>query len=405
MRGERREARGEVRGARAAARAQVRLGSAPGMAVKAGWLEMQLLEMRTGDRDTDVAQPSQIRKGRPCRILFPILLLTSPIRPSSVLRRTFIALATALLSCAAPAYSADLFWNDDAGIHRNENADPPDPKLLFHTFETRGIDIAGHRLFWSDELPIAGPGPAGVIRTGSIAGGDFTDILMRLPSPSGVAIDVARRRLYWTDLGDTNNPSAVYSANLDGSDSRQIISAPSLSHIADIAIDTARDKIYFTFINPLIDSLYPGGIAQADMDGSNWQTVTGGLGNPLGLAIDSVGKEIYWADAGLSEGQGAIQAGDLSGQQRRTILGGLGLPYGVALDLAEQNVYWTDKVTGTIQRTGMPGILPFYQDVLTDLPAPTAIAIPEGRCRAQCGTWTPTATGLQRRIGIPAFPT
>jgi hypothetical protein len=339
------------------------------------------------------------------RILFIILFLPSGIRPASLLLRpsslvlspssfvlrTFIALATALLGCAAPAHSADLFWNDNAGIHRNENADPPDPKLLFQTFETRDIDIAGDRLFWSDELPIAGLGPAGVIRTGSIDGGESTGILMRLPSPSGVAIDAARRRLYWTDLGDANNPSAVYSANLDGSDSRQIISAPSLSQIADIAIDPARDKLYFTFINPLIDSLYAGGIAQADMDGSNWQPITGGLGNPLGLAIDSVGKEIYWADAGLSEGQGAIQAGDLSGQQRRTILGGLGLPYGVALDLAEQNVYWTDRATGTIQRTGMPGILPFYQDVLTDLPAPTAIAIPEAPLPGP--TWNVDADG------------
>jgi hypothetical protein len=288
-----------------------------------------------------------------------------------------IVVAAVLFGCARSAHSADFFWNDDKGIHRNQNADPVDPKLLFETFDTRGIaiDAVKDRLVWSDVLPIAGTGPGGVIRGGGMQGGDIESIVSRLPSPAGVAIDAARRRVYWTDLGDANNPSAVYSANLDGSDARQIVRAASLSEIAGIAIDSDRDQIYFSFINPLLDSLYTGGIARADLDGSNWKPVVAALGRPLGLAIDSAGGELYWADAGLSEGQGAIQAGDLDGQHRRTILGGLGLPYGVALDLAEQNVYWTDQLAGKIQRTAMPGILPFFQDVVTGLPKPGAIAI------------------------------
>jgi hypothetical protein len=190
-----------------------------------------------------------------------------------------------------------------------------------------------------------------------------------------VAVDEDRGRVYWTDLGDSNSPSAVYSANLDGSDARKIISAVSLAEIAGIAIDRERDKIYFSFINPLIDSLYAGGIARADLDGSNWEPIVGGLGRPLGLAVDSSGKEIYLADAGLAEGEGAIKATSVAGSQPRTILGGLGAPFGVALDLGEKNVYWTDTQAGKIQRTAMPGVLPFFQDVITELPAPTAIAI------------------------------
>lgn len=286
-----------------------------------------------------------------------------------------IAFVVVALACLSRSHAADLFWNDDAGIFRFKDGHI-DPTPLFETYDTRGIalDIAANRIWWSDVLPIAGPGPAGVIRTGGTQGG-ATDVVWQLEAPAGVAIDEGRRRIYWTDIGGGANPSAVYSANFDGSDTRRIISGSSLSEIAGIAIDTARDKLYFSYVNPLIDSLFAGSIARADLDGSNWEPIIGALTKPVGLAIDSGGKELFWADAGLNEGGGSIQAADLDGQDQRTLLGGLGKPQGVALDLAERQVYWADKATGKIQRTDMPGVLPFFEDVLTRLPAPTAIAI------------------------------
>jgi hypothetical protein len=302
-------------------------------------------------------------------------------------------LVAALIVCATSAQAADLLWNDDAGIHRNANHDPPAPELLFETFDTRGIAIDGanDRLFWSDVLPLGSPFPGGVIRTGSTQGGDIADVVHMLPSPSGVAVDAARGRIYWSDLGDLNTASGVYSANLNGTDARRIIGEMSLAEIAGIAIDSARDKLYFTYVNPLIDSLYAGGIGVADLDGSNWRPILGGLGSPQGLAIDWLGGEVYWADAGLSEGNGAIQAGDLRGEHRRTILGGLSRPFGVALDLVEKNVYWTDTVQGKIQRTAMPGVLPFFEDVIGGLPNPTALA---ARSAVLAGsTWQKDADG------------
>ena len=58
-----------------------------------------------------------------------------------------------------------------------------------------------------------------------------------------------------------------------------------------------------------------------------------------------------------------------------TLLGGLEMPFGVALDVAGQDIYWTDMATGKIQRTVMSGILPFFEDIVTGLDSPTAIAI------------------------------
>lgn len=220
--------------------------------------------------------------------------------------------------------------------------------------------------------------PGGVIRTRSTKGGAITDVVTHLTSPAGVALDARRGRIYWSDLGDANNASAIFSANVDGSDVQKLVSGVFISDIAGIALDPIHDKLYFTYINPLLDSLLTGGIARADLDGSNLEHIVGGQGKPVGIAVDPAGDGIYWADAmsfGPAGGGGAINAADLEGHNQRTILGGLNKPYGVALDLADQHVYWTDMGAGKIQRTVMSGMLPFFQDVLTGLTSPTAIVI------------------------------
>ncbi len=293
--------------------------------------------------------------------------------------RILLLAAVTVTVVVSHATAVELLWNDNAGIHQVRPGDPGGPPL-FQTYETRGmaVDAAVDQLFWSDILPLGSPLPGGVIRTGSTRGGEIADVTRMLTSPAGVTLDADSGKVFWTDLGDAVNPSAVFSANRDGSDFRRLISGEWLSEIAGIAVDQSGEgRLYFTYVNPLLDSLYAGGIARARLDGSNVEAVVGGLLKPVGVAIDSQGGSIFWADAGgLGMGMdGAIEAADLDGQQRRTLLGGLESPYGVALDLVEQDVYWTDMGSGKIQRTAMSGILPFFEDVVTGLDSPTAIAI------------------------------
>lgn len=297
------------------------------------------------------------------------------------MRTLFLAAVTATV-VVTHATAVEVFWNDNVGIQRVRPGDPQGPSL-FETYETRGIavDTASDQLFWSDILPLASPLPGGVIRSGSTRGGEIIDVARTLRSPAGVALSSDGGKLYWTDLGDTEHPSAVFSANRDGSDVRRLISGQWLSEIAGIAIVPHESLLYFTYVNPLLDSLYAGGIARAATDGSNVEVIVDGLVKPVGIAIDSQGGNIFWADAGRSGMDGIIEAADLDGQHRRTLLGGLERPYGVALDLSAQDIYWTDTATGRIQRTAMSGILPFFEDVLTGLNFPTAIAIlPEPTC-------------------------
>jgi sugar lactone lactonase YvrE len=291
-----------------------------------------------------------------------------------------VFLSIIVLGSATSASGAGLYWNDGSGIHRYLSSEPLGSPALFETFETRGLVVepVNSQLWWSDILPLGSPLPGGVIRTASSKGGGITDVVTHLPSPAGVALDTRRGRVYWSDLGDEGNASAIFSANLDGSDVEILVSDVFISEIAGIALDPINNKLYFTYINPLIDSLLAGGIARSDLDGSNLELIVGGQGKPIGITVDAAGGGIYWADAmsiSPAGGDGAIKAADLDGQNERVILGGLNVPYGVALDIAAQYVYWTDMGTGKIQRTVMSGILPYFQDVLTGLPSPTAIFI------------------------------
>jgi autotransporter-associated beta strand protein len=332
------------------------------------------------------------------------------------MRNLFLVAAAALVG-APHAPAGELFWNDNVGIHRIRLGDPSGT-LLFQTYETGGIafDDSRNQLLWSDILPLGPPIPGGAIRSGSTAGGAITDVVHGLTSPVGVALASGLGRIYWTDKGDTEHPSAVFSAKLDGSEVKELVTGPWLSEITGIAIDSQRNQFYFAYVNPLLDSLFAGEIARADMDGSNVGPIIQGLVKPQGVAVDSQGGSIFWTDIReIGKGAGVIQAADLNGLHQRTLLGGLGKPSGVTLDLAQQDVYWTDMETGKIQRTAMSGILPFVQDVVTGLNSPAAIAfvpetaLPPTWSTATSGSWTtgtkwstgssPSGAGQQAIVG------
>ena len=278
----------------------------------------------------------------------------------------------------SPVAASEIFWNDQDGIHRASKIGDAG-KLLFDTFDSFGlaVDAADQRIYWTDILPIVAPIPPGVVRAGSTAGGAFDTLASRLDQPSGIAVDREHGNIYWTDLGSETRGSGVYVAKLDGSDAKRIIGGSSFSAIAGIAIDSPHARLYFTYINPLIGGLRSGAIGRANLDGSNVETIVGGLGQPLGIAVDAAGGGVYWADAlaNLDVGRGAVMTADLEGKNERAVVGGLEGPFGVALDLERRDVYWTLTKAGLIQRTAMSGVLPFIETVYSGLSAPTAIAI------------------------------
>lgn len=294
-----------------------------------------------------------------------------------------------LLPGLVSAGQLTLFWNSRGGIQRwiPQSGAPPQP--LFGTFDNRGLaaDRAGRRLVWSDNLPLGGPLPGGFVRTGLLRDGSIDNVASFQPAPAAVAFDAPRGRVYWSDTGNGLTPGGIFSANLDGSDRRTVVSEPWVAEVAGLALDADAGQLYFSYQNPLIDSLYTGGIARVSLDDGQLEPLVSGLAKPTGVAVAS-GKEggLFWADAGFEStrgfapgGDGSLQVADLDGQNVRTILGGLADPSGVALDPGQGLVYWSDAGTGKIQRTVMSGMLPYFEDVVSGLAGLTSLAL----------AWTP----------------
>ena len=160
-------------------------------------------------------------------------------------------------------------------------------------------------------------------------------------SPSGIALDLENRKVYWTNLLGNQ----ILSAGLDGSNVDTLIDVGvGLNWPSGIALDVAGGKMYWA---------ETGGnrIQRAGLDGSNPEPlVIRDQVDPSGIALDVVGGKMYWVDQGARR----IQCADLSGRNVETLVETqivteeeahkkLISPQRIALDLWNRKMYWTDR--------------------------------------------------------------
>ena len=304
-------------------------------------------------------------------------------------------------------------------------------------FESLGLDVVDSRMYWIDH---GEDGLGGPIRRADLEGSGAEDLVV--PERHGyirsLSLDVVGGRMYW--LGDNGSRETIYRANLDGSELEDLLGEWAFGYpsISSFSLDTIGRKLYWEE-----HSYFHGywiGILRADLDGSNMEeisllppqgsafdpadgkvywtngyviqradyvTVTGlhvdgfkmeGTEDlvrvslpfvPKGIAVDAVGRKMYWTDEGkqtieradldgsnaeiLVEGlldpkgidinetggkmywteSGRIGRSDLDGSNAEVLVGGLFGPYGVTVDAASRKVYWTDR-TG-VQRANLDG--------------------------------------------------
>lgn len=256
----------------------------------------------------------------------------------------------------------DSIWKAPLGATSGEQVVP--------TFDVRGIAVADGMLLWSDVEPRVPNTPTGVIRAANFDGGNVRDLAVDLPSPSGVAIDTDSQTVYWSDL----ELNAVFRQPLDGSTTPQQIlgDVPGIASIHSIFLESDQQKLYFGFVNPLIDSLVPGAIARINVDGSELEILVSGQTEPQGVAVDPVTGTIYWTDFPFV-GTGVIRRAPASGEMAEDLIDGLQFPQGVALDVAAGHLYWADAGTGKIQRANLDGS--GIVDIVANLNQPRAVAL------------------------------
>jgi DNA-binding beta-propeller fold protein YncE len=141
----------------------------------------------------------------------------------------------------------------------------------------KGSDNAGEgRIFRANlEIP-KGQGPANR--------NDIELLYKGLPEPIDLELDLANRKIYWTDRGDPPRGNTVNRAPMDpaqgnGKKQPEIIFDHLMEGIG-IALDLKRNRMFLTDLG--------GSVYSASLDGSNRKTVLAAEGNLTGIAYAEV---------------------------------------------------------------------------------------------------------------------
>ncbi|XP_060789628.1 nidogen-2 isoform X2 [Neoarius graeffei] len=196
--------------------------------------------------------------------------------------------------------------------------------LTLHGSIVVGIDYdcRERKVYWTD---LAGR----TISRAALETGSEPEILINtgLMSPEGLAVDVARRRMFWVD----STPDKIETAKLDGSD-RRVLFNTDLVNPRAIIVDSRSGTLYWTDWNreaPKIES--------STVEGHNRRMlVQDGIGLPNALAFDPTTRHICWADAGTKR----LECIAPDGTGRRVIHGNLNYPFSMVF--YANHFYYTD---------------------------------------------------------------
>ncbi|MYA70455.1 T9SS type A sorting domain-containing protein, partial [Candidatus Poribacteria bacterium] len=128
------------------------------------------------------------------------------------------------------------------------------------------VDAAGGKVYWTEQTG----DHSGRIRRANLNGTNVQLVRELKSAPQGLAVDPSNERLYLT-----NSWGKVQRMNLNGSGFQPNFIVD-LNAPRGIAVDVAGRKIYWT---------ERGSIRRANLDGSNRQDVARGLGTPVSLAL------------------------------------------------------------------------------------------------------------------------
>ena len=147
-----------------------------------------------------------------------------------------------------------------------------------------------------------------------------------LETPRNVCLDVQAGKIYFC----TN--VRIERANLDGSERELLISlSDSVQHMA---LDLVGRKMYWIAVGP-------ASIKRADLDGANIETVISGypdLASCNSLAVDGTDKKMYWTDLAYH----TIKRANLDGSEIETLIDGLNTPWDIELDVDGERMYWVN---------------------------------------------------------------
>ena len=283
-----------------------------------------------------------------------------------------------------------IYWQTQAGALQNLTGASVDSfAQTIQNATGLAVDTARGRVYWTEQTSTR----TGRIRRANLNGANVQLVREVTGVPRGIAIDASQGRLYII-----NSQGTVQRLNLDGTNFKANL-VGNLSSPNGIAVDAGRGKIYWT--EDLGNKT--GRIRRANLDGTNVQVIRKAPGVLRGIAIDASRGKLYVTHPSW----GKVQQLDLNGENFQSkFISELNSPQGIAVDAAGGKIYWTAR--GKIQRANLNGRN--IQDVVTGLATPVGIALNAPAARGAAASapaaaaMAPNATALHANYPNPFNP-
>ncbi|RWS07607.1 low-density lipoprotein receptor-related protein 4-like protein [Dinothrombium tinctorium] len=192
----------------------------------------------------------------------------------------------------------------------------------------------------------------------------FSDVVVPIKGnlSNALTLDVYIRDkfVFWSDINDDK----IYKARYDVSSTAQSIISVGLDDINGLAVDNIGRKIYWSDAGRKR-------IEVADFDGNNRRVlVMHDLDSPRGIAVDYLSGYMFWADWGSKT---RIERSDMDGQKRAIIIDtNLGWPNGLVVIALRKKLVWLDSQMHTLEMSDLNGANRLI--LANDLPSPYGVA-------------------------------
>ena len=233
------------------------------------------------------------------------------------------------------------------------------------------LDLASGKMYWTvtNRDRVGNPAEAtNSIWRANLDGTNIEPLIAGGPSiKEGIALDTTGGKMYWVVWSVIDDENKIQRANLDGTNLQDLVTIPVEGFNPGegprgIALDLSRGKMYWTDCGA-------GKIQRANLDGTNIEDLVTGLDCPHHIALDFNSGKIYWGDWYT----GKIQRANFNGSHLEDLVVGLSRPTGIALNNLHDKVYWADAGADKIQRANLDGTN--VEDLVTGLGSPIGLAL------------------------------
>ena len=231
----------------------------------------------------------------------------------------------------AAANRPPMLWVDSGAIYGLVGANAQRFAPSVDNAMNIAVDASSGKVYWTEKTGAS----SGTINSANLDGTSVTELTSILSVPMGIAVDVTGSNLYWT-----NARGRIQRANLDGSGIQNVVQ--DLSGPTDIVV--SNGFIYWTEGR--------NSVRRVSMSGQKIVgDVAANLGTVGGLAVG--GGKVYWTEM-TAAGGGTINSANADGTGATVLTSVLATPMGIAVDTVGSNLYWTNA-RGRVQRANLNG--------------------------------------------------